>query len=73
MTQKAMVFTAEITLSITKTCRPLFVFTTKFALANLTDETSVLSRSGVLPEDENIWATTSFHLLCSEHTLVKFK
>ena len=44
MTHKGMVFIAEITRSIIKTCRPLFVFTTKFALANLTDETSVLSR-----------------------------
>ena len=44
MTYKGMVFIAEITRSIIKTCRQLFVFTTKFALANLTDETSVLSR-----------------------------
>ena len=43
MTHKGMVFIAETTRSIIKTCRPLFVFTTKFALANLTDETSVLS------------------------------
>ena len=34
MTHKGMVFIAEITRSIIKTCRPLFVFTTKFALAN---------------------------------------
>ena len=44
MTHKGRVFIAEITRSIVKTCRPLFVFTTKFALANLTNELSVLSR-----------------------------
>ena len=44
MTHKGMVFIAEITRSIIKTCHALFVFTTKYALANLRDETSVLSR-----------------------------